>query len=210
MNKELHINRYPASRSFWIFIITITLLIFVFSFYNTRQQLQSVIYTFITQKPLLANPIAVTLEEDSFYVRGNKSEHLFHQIVLEAANRHQIDPALVKAVIMAESSYNPMAVSRRGAKGLMQLMPETARALGVEDSFDPENNINAGVKYLRHLMNQFDGDTRLALAAYNAGSSNVRQYSGVPPFGATKRYIKKVFRYYKYYKREMSAEADRV
>ena len=206
MNEELPIDRYPASRSFWIFIITITLLIFVFSFCNTRQQLQSVIYTFITEKPLLASPVAVTPEKESYYVRGNKSEHLFHSIVLEAANRHQIDPALVKAVIMAESSYNPKAISRRGAKGLMQLMPETARALGVEDSFDPEHNINAGVKYLRHLMNQFDGDTRLALAAYNAGSSNVRQYSGVPPFGATKRYIRKVLRYYKHYKEEMEVE----
>jgi len=139
-------------------------------------------------------------------VRGKRAEQLFHTIVLEAANRYQIDPALVKAVIMVESSYNPRAISRRGAKGLMQLMPETAKALGVEDSFNPEHNINAGVKYLRYLMDQFDGDTRLALAAYNAGSSNVRQYSGVPPFSATKYYIKKVFMYYKYYKEEMEVE----
>ena len=125
--------------------------------------------------------------------------------MLEAADRHQVDPALVKAIIMAESSYNPRAVSKKGAKGLMQLMPTTARALGVVDIFDPEHNINAGVRYFKRLMNRFDGDTRLALAAYNAGSRKVRQYQGVPPFRATKHYIKKVFMYYKHYKKEMEA-----
>ncbi len=208
MNEELPITQCPALRSCWAFMIIITLIIFFF--YNSPRQLQSVIYTFLTGKPLLVSSVPAVPEKGSTYVRGKEAEELFHPIVLEAANRHQIDPALVKAVIMAESGYNPRAVSQKGAEGLMQLMPETARALGVEDSFNPEHNINAGVKYLKHLMNQFDGDTRLALAAYNAGSRKVKLYQGVPPFGATKRYIKKVFRYYEYYKEEMKAEVTRA
>jgi soluble lytic murein transglycosylase-like protein len=87
------------------------------------------------------------------------------------------------------------------AKGL-----NACKALGVEDSFNPEHNINAGVRYFKQLMNQFDGDTKLALAAYNAGSGKVRKYRGIPPFKATHYYIKKVFEYYQYYKKEMIAE----
>lgn len=128
---------------------------------------------------------------------------LFHPIIIEVASRHQVDPALIKAIIMAESGYNPKAVSKRGAKGLMQLMPLTAKSLGVEDIFNPKHNINAGVGYFKKLLNQFDGDVKLALAAYNAGSRKVRQYKGIPPFRATKIYIKKVFKYYELYKEQM-------
>ena len=133
---------------------------------------------------------------------GKDKERVFHPLILKAANRYQVDSALIKAIIMAESNYNPKAVSKRGAKGLMQLMPKTAEALGVGDSFDPEHNINAGVRYFRKLLNQFDGDTKLALAAYNAGSRKVREYRGVPPFRATHRYIKRVFEYHQYYKNQ--------
>lgn len=127
----------------------------------------------------------------------------FHPIIIEVAGRHEVDPALVRAIIMAESGYNPKAVSKRGAKGLMQLMPRTARSLGVEDIFDPEHNINAGVEYFKRLLNQFDGNVKLALAAYNAGSRKVKKYKGIPPFNATKIYIKKVFEYYEFYKEQM-------
>lgn len=136
-------------------------------------------------------------------VHGKKTEASLQPIILQAANRYQVDPALVKAIIMAESSYNPRAISRRGARGLMQLMPKTAEALGVGDSFNPEHNINAGVKYFRKLLNRFNGDVKLALAAYNAGSRKVRKYQGVPPFRATHYYIKKVFEYHQYYRDEM-------
>lgn len=129
-----------------------------------------------------------------------KKDEMFHPIINEAASRYEVDPALVKAIIMAESGYNPRAISKRGAKGLMQLMPLTAESLGVEDAFDPANNIRAGVGYFRRLLNQFDGDVELALAAYNAGSKKVRQYKGVPPFESTQRYIQKVFAYYETYK----------
>ena len=141
-------------------------------------------------------------------VNPKKKDELFHPIINEAAFRHEVDPALVKAIIMAESSYNPRAISKKGAKGLMQLMPLTAEFYGVEDAFDPTNNIHAGVAYFRALLNQFDGDERLALAAYNAGSKRVRQYKGVPPFEATQLYIEKVFAYYETYKTQSSLIAS--
>jgi soluble lytic murein transglycosylase-like protein len=130
-------------------------------------------------------------------------DKLFNPIILEVAGRHEMDPALIKAIIMAESGHNPKAVSKRGAKGLMQLMPVTAKSLGVEDVFDPEHNIKAGVVYFKKLLNQFNGDVKLALAAYNAGSRKVRKYKGIPPFKATRIYIRKVFKYYELYKGQM-------
>ena len=135
----------------------------------------------------------------------NSAERLFQPIVLKAANRHKVEPAMVMAIIMAESSYNPKAISKKGAKGLMQLMPTTARSLGVKDIFNPEHNINAGVRYFKKLLNRFDGDVELALAAYNAGSRKVREHRGIPPFRATKYYIKKVIKYYRYYKTQMDS-----
>ena len=145
---------------------------------------------------------ALTVKAGTPSTCGKDKERVFQPLILKAANQYQVDSALIKAIIMAESNYNPKAVSKRGARGLMQLMPKTAEALGVGDSFDPEHNINAGVRYFRKLLNQFDGDIKLALAAYNAGSRKVRQYRGVPPFRATHRYITKVFQYHQYYKNQ--------
>ena len=130
----------------------------------------------------------------------NKYGYLYHHIILRAAHHNGIDPALVKAIIMAESRYNPRAISKSGAKGLMQLMPSTAKSLGVENIFDPEHNINGGVRYFKRLVNRFKGDLNLALAAYNAGTRNVLYYKGVPPFMGTRIYIQKVFTYYEYFK----------
>jgi soluble lytic murein transglycosylase-like protein len=143
-------------------------------------------------------------------VSGRKAEHLYHMFIIQTASHHQIDPALIKAIIMAESGYNTKAVSKKGAKGLMQLMPGTAQSLGVEDIFNPHQNITGGVQYFKQMVNRFNGDVKLALAAYNAGSRNVRNYNGVPPFKATHSYIKKVFKYYQIYKDQMAMEIDRV
>ena len=128
---------------------------------------------------------------------GKKSEP-FHPIIVKAASRYEVDPDLVKAIIMAESGYNPQAISSQGAKGLMQLMPRTAEALGVEDTFNPEHNVNGGVKYLKQLLKEFDHDIKLALAAYNAGSSRVRRHRGIPPIKATHYYVKRVLEHYQY------------
>jgi soluble lytic murein transglycosylase-like protein len=148
----------------------------------------------------------VSYDKKALSVCRGKKEILFGSIIQRAADRHQVDSALVKAIIMAESGYNPKAISKRGAKGLMQLMPKTAEALGVEDSFNPEDNIDAGVAYFKRLLKRFDGDITLALAAYNAGSRKVIKYQGVPPFKETKYYIKKVFKYYQVYREQAIAE----
>jgi Transglycosylase SLT domain len=115
---------------------------------------------------------------------------------IEAATRlHQLSPDLVKAVIAAESEFDQWAVSSKGAQGLMQLMPATARQLGVADPFDARQNIFAGTQYLRILLDTFGGDVALALAAYNAGPNAVRRYGGIPPYRETRSYVEKVQRY---------------
>ncbi len=139
--------------------------------------------------------------------KGKKGEHVFHPIIDKVSEQHNVDPALIKAVIMAESSYNPRAVSPMGAVGLMQLMPDTAESLGVTNSFNPEQNVRGGTKYLKELMDQFDGNIRLALAAYNAGPGLVQKHNGVPPFKATIFYVNKVYHYYNFYKNKGGAQA---
>lgn len=116
----------------------------------------------------------------------------YNEIIVAAAQKFDVDAALVSAVIKAESDYNPRIVSHKGARGLMQLMPATAKRFGVTNSFDPEENIHAGTRYLRWLLKTFDGNADLAVAAYNAGEGNVWKYDGVPPFRETVNYINRI------------------
>ncbi len=113
-------------------------------------------------------------------------------MVSRAAQTYQVDPALVHAVIHAESGFNPQAVSPKGASGLMQLMPDTARRYGVRDIFDPTQNITGGVRYLRDLLKMFGNNPRLAVAAYNAGENSVLRFGGVPPYPETTNYVSRV------------------
>ena len=113
------------------------------------------------------------------------------------ADRYSLDPKLVHAVIRAESGYNTRAVSPKGARGLMQLMPATARELDVEDAFDPASNIAGGTRYLRRMLDQFAGSVELALAGYNAGPEAVRQFGGIPPFPETRKYVTRILREYR-------------
>ncbi|HPH96748.1 MAG TPA: lytic transglycosylase domain-containing protein [Anaerolineaceae bacterium] len=120
----------------------------------------------------------------------------FAEIIREKAAKYNVDPALVQAVIKAESNFNPDVVSSAGAQGLMQLMPGTARSLGVTNAFDPEQNIEGGVKFLRQLLDRFGGNTTLAVAAYNAGPGAVSKYDGIPPYQETQTYVRRVLGYY--------------
>ena len=114
----------------------------------------------------------------------------------QAASRHNVDPNLVRALIKVESNFNPHAVSRKGAMGLMQLMPGTARTLNLAHPFDPSENIDAGVRHLKQLLESFGGDLNLSLAAYNAGSTAVRRNKGVPPYRETQNYVRQITRLY--------------
>ncbi len=127
------------------------------------------------------------------------------QLVEKSAKAHNVDPLLVQSVIQVESNYNHYAVSPKGAEGLMQLMPGTARMLGVTNSFDPAENIEAGVKYLRYLQNVYQDD-RLALAAYNAGPKAVDRYKGAPPYAETQDYVNQVGQRYRTAKEMEAAE----
>ncbi len=120
-------------------------------------------------------------------------------IVRREAARCGVDPALVRAVIANESGFNPGATSPCGAQGLMQLMPDTARGLGVSDAYDPAQNVAGGTRYLRGLLDRFGGDASLAVAAYNAGPGAVRQYGGVPPYAETQNYVRNVMESYQRY-----------
>ena len=119
----------------------------------------------------------------------------YNDIIVAAARQFDVDAALVSAVIKAESDYNPRVVSHKGARGLMQLMPATAKRFGVTNSFDPHENIHGGTRYLRWLLKKFDGNADLAVAAYNAGEGNVWKYDGVPPFRETVNYINRIARH---------------
>jgi hypothetical protein len=124
----------------------------------------------------------------------------YDHLITKASQKYDVESALIKAVIKAESNFNHMAVSPKGARGLMQLMPATASSLQVRDSFHPENNIEGGVRYLKYLLKYFNGNLSLALAAYNAGENAVIRYGGIPPYRETQTYVQKVLSYLDKYK----------
>ncbi|HXG59377.1 MAG TPA: lytic transglycosylase domain-containing protein [Thermoanaerobaculia bacterium] len=120
----------------------------------------------------------------------------YGDLIHEKAEKYDVDPVLVAAVIEAESRFRQRAKSPVGAKGLMQLMPRTGRWMGARDLYDPEQNVDAGVKYIKYLQQRFGGNLRKTIAAYNAGEGNVRRYGGIPPFGETQTYVRRVLRNY--------------
>ena len=158
---------------------------------------------FVNQEPVtLVKPLAkakttIYLAGENTF-RGNSRPWMsidrdgVDKIVREAAERHHVDPALVRAVIETESNWNPRAVSRKGAGGLMQLIPTTAERYGARDLFNPEQNIDAGVRHLKTLLMRYNGNLDLALAAYNAGEGAVDRFGGVPPIRETRNYVQKV------------------
>jgi soluble lytic murein transglycosylase-like protein len=130
----------------------------------------------------------------------------FDALILDTARSVDIDPALIKAVMQVESAFDRYAISRKGASGLMQLMPGTADRYGVQSVFDPGQNVTAGARYLRDLLTLFDGDTRLALAGYNAGENAVTRHGGIPPFAETRAYVEKVMGLYQKYQQRRARQ----
>ncbi|MCM2263589.1 MAG: transglycosylase SLT domain-containing protein [Desulfuromonadales bacterium] len=127
--------------------------------------------------------------------------HSYRDIIRQNARAYRLEEALVKAVIKAESNYNPQSLSNKGAQGLMQLIPDTARLMNVEDPFNPAENIRGGSNYLRLMLDQFNGNLDLALAAYNAGPNAVQRHGGIPPYEETRNYVQRVRRYLEHYRR---------
>jgi len=145
-------------------------------------------------------PVAATRRKARYHSGIANLE--LEQAVIRAAQQHRVQPALLLAVMKAESSFNPTAISKAGAVGLMQLVPETAIRHGVRNLYDANENITGGAKHLRYLLNRFHGNIQLALAAYNAGEGTVDRYRKIPPYKETQDYVKKVLVYYRSYKKD--------
>jgi soluble lytic murein transglycosylase len=144
--------------------------------------------------------------EYRLYIRSRKPRYSpsnikkYDRIIREAAQIHGVDFYLLKAIIQAESSFNPRAVSKKGARGLMQIMPQNYPSLNIKDPFDPRQNIMGGTRYFRRLYDRYDGKLALSLSAYNAGPTIVDRYQRIPPIPETERYVEKVMRFYRHYK----------
>jgi soluble lytic murein transglycosylase len=146
-------------------------------------------YAFVRRDPEPERNKPAAGESGGTISRGLRA---FAHIIRSAAERYGVDTRLVEAIVQTESAGNPTAVSPKGARGLMQLMPERAAELGVRDSFDPAQNVDGGVRHMRDLLQRFGGDVTLALAAYNAGEAAVRAHGGVPPYAETQEYVRRV------------------
>lgn len=129
-------------------------------------------------------------------ISSTNTPSAYADLINSACDRHGVDASLVHAIVKVESDFNPFAVSRKGAVGLMQLMPGTALELNVKNSFNPAENIDGGVKYLKYLLNRYEGNVSLALAAYNSGETAVRKWGTIPPFKETQNYVRKILKLY--------------
>ena len=157
---------------------------------------------------IAAEDVVAIEPEDSFTSLPAKAivKPPYRELVQAAAARYNVDADLITSVIAVESNFDPKALSRKNARGLMQLLPETAARLGVQDIYDPQENIDAGTRYLRELLEKYNNDLTLALAAYNAGTDRVEQYGRVPPFTETLSYVRRVKRSYDKSKSKASAK----
>ena len=160
---------------------------------KTGKLVRSVVVTPKTVAPKVVVPVEVTPAAPATASAANANSSLgLNALVDSIAAQHSLPPLLVHSVIQVESNYNPNAVSPKGAQGLMQLIPETARRFGVSDSFDPVENIQGGARYLKYLLDLYNNDFELALAAYNAGEGAIAKYGNVPPYAETRNYLVRI------------------
>lgn len=170
-------------------------------FTNIPEDKRCMLHLKTTPEP---SPVAKLVEERATQKFRKVDRSRFDEHILAASREHGVEAALIHAVISAESGYNPLARSPKGAKGLMQLIPETGARYGANNLLDPRQNIFAGTKYLRDLIDMFGNDLKLAIAAYNAGEGAVIKYGAIPPYAETRNYVPKVLAYYKRYRQQYS------
>jgi hypothetical protein len=185
----------------------ILLISLIFAFFLQAARAHAGIYKYVDENGVIHFTNVPSSPQYVLYIEeegGTESRHYgddqFDDLIQEAAEEYDIDPALVKAIIRVESDFDPWAISRKGAIGLMQLLPETAEGLSVINIFDPRENIYGGVRHLSELLDVFQNDLELSLAAYNAGKSAVLQFMSIPPYDETQRFVKKVLRFYQAYR----------
>lgn len=159
--------------------------------HSTEHGLQAYQKTGTMQDPTVADAAL-----ESNIETGNADNNQYDAYIQEASDKHKVDPNLIHSIIKMESNYNADTKSHAGAAGLMQLMPDTAKSLGVSDISDAKQNIEGGVRYFKNMLNEHNGDIPLALAAYNAGPGNVKKHGGIPPFQETEQYVHKVMDHY--------------
>jgi soluble lytic murein transglycosylase-like protein len=198
-------RRYGISSACFLFVVTI---VFLFS---TPITVNADIYMYIDENGVMHFTNAPTasdrdyrvyLREKRFNSRTFHSTDKYDELITTASEVYGVDSRLVKAIIKAESDFNPRAVSKKGAMGLMQIMPENFQHLDIQNPFDPEENIMGGTRYFRYLYDRFGGKLALSLAAYNAGPTTVDNYNKtIPPYRETEQYVRRVLRYYRNYKR---------
>jgi len=201
---KTNIINFPKAFFLPVLFIAVTVLLFVhcgpsFADIYKYEDEEGVLHLTNVPSNHKANYVMIMKEKRVYFPRITDIRE-YDKIIIQAANKFKLDVALIKAVIKAESNFNHRAVSRAGAKGLMQLMPQTASILKVDDVFHPANNIEGGARYLRYLLNVYKGNLTLALAAYNAGEGAVAKYNfGVPPYRETQNYIRRVLALYESY-----------
>src|SRR4030042_1700993 len=192
----------------------VTLIIFFGLFFLTTSS-SAGIYRYVDEKGVIHFTNCPRDPKFKLYIRESKEDvgddnhsssvsfirdsNQYDSLISEFSKKYQVDFALIKAMIRAESGFNPFAVSRKGAKGLMQLMPETASRMNVSNILNPRENIEGGVRYFKYLLSLFDNDIRLSLAAYNAGENLVGELRSIPPYRETVDYVRKVLSYYQSY-----------